>query len=165
MRVGSAAASCFVFRNPKFSSSSDPLFPASWYHTVIQISLSCHARLWAGRTKAAVNLFLLRYGYLLIVFEREILPGFSQTKKYISRNVSKLGEGFGKHSTIFVIFHSDCSVLSKESSISLYWSYLHSLWRRLTWFVEADFLVTWYCIFSQLLTLTLSCRLTCNACL
>lgn len=38
IRVGSAAASCFVFRNPKFSSRSDPLFLTSWYNTVIQIS-------------------------------------------------------------------------------------------------------------------------------
>ena len=38
MTAGSAEASFFVFRNPKYSSRSDPGLLTSWYSTAIQIS-------------------------------------------------------------------------------------------------------------------------------
>jgi hypothetical protein len=58
----------------------------------------------------------------------------------------------GTRITLFVIFHSDWSSLSKYSNISLHCSFLHSfrrqvteLWRGLAWASRAGSLVTCQC--------------------
>jgi hypothetical protein len=75
----------------------------------------------------------------------------------------------GTRITLFVIFHSYWSSLSKDSSVSLHCSFLHSfrrrvtdLWRRLTWPFRAGSLVTCHFLrnlfFRHISSWILACR-------
>jgi hypothetical protein len=89
---------------------------------------------------------------------------FSESELAIPPGVTRGGDGVGTLIKRLVILHSDWSSGSRDSSVALHWSFLHSLsrrvidlCRRLTSAFRAEPLVTFHCLRSRFLRRIAGC--------